>query len=213
MKTRSPNLAPSVQKHTDLFDHFIAGSHSVVLRILESLSTALDLQDMQRFENRHRTDVPARTTMVLFRYPRQIQQGAGIGHNMHTDIGSLTLLFCKDYGLQLLHPETNEWGFVVPKPGHAVINVGDSLRFLSGHKLASCVHRVLPITERQERHRYSIAYFLRPEDDVIYMDSKGRELTARTWHDEKYHVFREPHELQEKDAVLTGGMERDGLLV
>jgi isopenicillin N synthase-like dioxygenase len=90
---------------------------------------------------------------------------------------------------------------------------GDSLRFLSGHKLASCVHRVMPITDRQEAHRYSIAYFLRPEDDAIYVDSKGRQLSARTWHDEKYNVFREPHEKQEQDKVLTGGMERNGILI
>jgi isopenicillin N synthase-like dioxygenase len=83
----------------------------------------MGLTSAARFENSHRPDVPARTTMVLFRYPRQIKEGAGIGHNMHTDIGSLTLLFCEDWGLQLLSPETHEWGFVAPKPGHAVINV------------------------------------------------------------------------------------------
>ena len=151
--------------------------------------------------------------MVLFRYPRQLKEGAGIGHNMHTDIGSLTLLFCENYGLQVLSPETDEWGFIAPKPGHAVINVGDSLRFLSGHKLSSCVHRVIPLTKRQEEHRYSIAYFLRPEDNAIYVDSKGRELSAKAWHDEKYNVFREPHEKQEKDMVLTGGMEKNGILI
>jgi hypothetical protein len=71
----------------------------------------------------------------------------------------------------------------------------------------------MPITDRQEAHRYSIAYFLRPEDDAIYVDSKGRQLSARTWHDEKYNVFREPHEKQEQDKVLTGGMERNGILI
>jgi isopenicillin N synthase-like dioxygenase len=213
MKARAPQLPSTVKKNVDLFDSFISGSHSVVLKLLESLSTGMDLTGDLRFEEKHRPDVPARTTMVLFRYPRQVHEGAGIGHNMHTDIGSLTLLFCGDYGLQVLHPETNQWGFVAPKPGHAVINVGDSLRFLSGHQFASCVHRVLPITERQEHHRYSIAYFLRPEDNAIYVDSKGRHLSARTWHDEKYDVFREPHEKQEKDAILTGGMEQDGVFV
>ncbi|KAF5855314.1 hypothetical protein ETB97_009448 [Aspergillus alliaceus] len=213
MKSRAPQLPGTVRMNIDLFDSFISGSHAVVRKILESLSTGMGLTGDLRFENQHRANVPARTTMVLFRYPRQLHEGGGIGHNMHTDIGSLTLLFCEDYGLQILHPETNQWGFVVPKLGHAVINVGDSLRFLSGHKLASCVHRVLPITEWQEHHRYSIAYFLRPEDNVIYVDSKGRQLSARRWHDEKYDVFREPHETQEEDVILTGGMEQDGVLV
>ena len=125
----------------------------------------------------------------------------------------MTLLFCESSGLQDLSPETEEWGFIEPKAGHAVINVGDSLRFLSGHRLKSCVHRVIPVTRRQEEDRFSIAYFLRPEDNAVYIDSKGRELSARAWHDEKYNVFREPHEKQENDMVLTGGMEKGGILI
>jgi len=35
----------------------------------------------------------------------------------------------------------------------------------------------------------------------------------RTWHDEKYNVFREPHDKQEQDMILTGGMEKNGILV
>jgi isopenicillin N synthase-like dioxygenase len=213
MKARAPQLPSSVQSNPELFDGFIRRAHSSVLTILECLSNGLGLSEDSRFENRHRPDVPARTTMVLFRYPKQLEEGGGIGHNVHTDIGSLTLLFCENWGLQLLSPETNEWGFIAPKPGHAVINVGDSLRFLSGHKLKSCVHRVIPVTERQEEDRFSIAYFLRPEDNAVYIDSKGRELSARAWHDEKYSVFRKPHDEQEKDVVLTGGMEKGGILI
>ncbi|TVY89075.1 Oxidoreductase [Lachnellula willkommii] len=213
MKARAPQLPKSVKENMVLFDNFISGSHWVVLKLLKCLSTGLGLTGAARFENKHRADVPARTTMVLLRYPKQLEEGRGIGHNMHTDIGSLTLLFCESYGLQVLSPETNEWGFIAPKAGHAVINVGDSLRFLSGHKLSSCVHRVLPVTERQEEHRYSIAYFLRPEDNAVYVDSRGRELSAKAWHDEKYQVFREPHEKQEQDMVLTGGMEKSGMLM
>jgi isopenicillin N synthase-like dioxygenase len=213
MRIRAPQLPSSVQMNMNLFADFISGSHYIVLKLLECLSTGMGLTGTARFEHSHRADIPARTTMVLFRYPRQLEEGGGIGHNMHTDIGSLTLLFSEAWGLQVLSPETNEWGFIAPKPGHAVINVGDSLRFLSGHKLVSCVHRVIPITERQEEHRYSIAYFLRPEDDAVYVDSRGRQISAKTWHDEKYNVFREPHEKQERDTVLTGGMEKNGILV
>lgn len=213
MTSRAPQLPPSVQQNMTLFDSFISGSHSIVLKLLEYLSSGMGLTGAARFENMHHRDVPARTTMVLFRYPRQVEEGGGIGHNIHTDIGSLSLLFCETYGLQVLSPETNEWGFIAPKAGHAVVNVGDSLRFLSNHKLRSCVHRVIPVTDRQEEHRYPIAYFLRPEDSTVYVDSKGRELLARSWHDEKYAVFRQPHEKQEQDMILTGGMEQCGTLI
>lgn len=212
MTARSTQLPVAVKQNEELFSDFISGSHDAVITILKCLSLGMGLKDGERLELQHRTDAPARTTMVLFRYPRQTQKGAGIGHNMHTDIGSLTLLYCEDWGLQVLSEE-NKWKYVAPKAGHAVINVGDSLRFLSKHQLRSCVHRVLPVTERQETDRYSIAYFLRPEDDSIFTDSKGRELPALLWHDEKYDIFRQPHEMQEKDKILTGGMEKDGVLV
>lgn len=108
MKSRAPQLPGTVKKNVDIFDSLISRSHSIVLKLLESLSTGMGLTGGQRFEEKQRADVPARTTMVLFRYPRQVHEGAGIGHNMHTDIGSLTMLFCGDYGLQVLHPETNQ---------------------------------------------------------------------------------------------------------
>lgn len=210
MDARAPQLPNVVHQHTELFSDFISGSHAALITVLKCLSIGMNLDETERFENKHRPNEPACTTMVLFRYPRQVVDGEGIGHNVHTDIGSLTLLYCQDWGLQLLSPENNEWGFVEPRPGHTIINVGDSLRFLSNNQLRSCVHRVIPLTERQETDRYSIAYFLRAEDQSVFVDSKKRELSARSWHDEKYEVFRQPHEVQEIDMVLTGGMEKQG---
>jgi hypothetical protein len=56
--------------------------------------------------------------------------------------------------------------------------------------------------------RYSIAYFLRPENEAKYEDSKGRWLTAREWHDAKYKVFQMEHQQQiGSDSILMGGME------
>jgi isopenicillin N synthase-like dioxygenase len=211
---QSENLPEAVREKNNLFDRFISGSHFITMTLLSGLSNALGLKDGARFEDSHRDGKPSRTILVLLRYPKQTADDKGLGHNKHTDIGSLTLLFSEQWGLQVLSPATNRWQFCMPKRDHAIINVGDSLRFLSGHQLHSCVHRVIPITQRQEEHRYSIAYFLRPEDDVKYQDSKGRILTAKEWHDNKYEVFREGHEKQEQDAILTGGMEKsEGLVV
>ena len=88
MKVRATQLPGSVQKNMDLFDNFIRGPHSSVLRLIECLSTGMGLTGESSFENWHRSDVHARTTMVLFRYPKQLEEGGGLGHNMHTDIGS-----------------------------------------------------------------------------------------------------------------------------
>ena len=185
--------------------------------LLARLSDIFGLPDSSRFENFHRVGEDSRTTLVLFRYPKQAanEAEAGCGHNKHTDIGTLTLLFSEQLGLQVLEPDNSTWSFIEPRESHAVINVGDSLRFLSGHQLNSCVHRVLPKTASgvQEEHRYSIAYFLRPEDKVQYKGSKGRMLSAREWHDGKYEVFRQTHDLSSADAILTGGMEKDEAMI
>jgi len=136
-----------------------------------------------------------------------------IGHQKHTDISSLTLLFSEQWGLQIRPPGTcgaREMGFVAPKPGCAFVHVGDSLRFASGMKMQSCIHRVVPFNPSE--HRYSIAYFLRAEDDTMFMDSEGRYVTAGQWHDEKFKAFTDPPKWQAMAprSMILGGMKEDG---
>lgn len=209
MVAHSPNLPADVKTDMELFDTFISGSHKITKTLLACLSDALQLTGTNRFEESHRDDQPNNTTLVLLHYPKNTQE-TNIGHNKHTDIGSITLLFTAQWGLQVFTPEAKEWAFIQPKPnGHAIINVGDSLRFLSGKRLHSCLHRVIPVNGRfQEEDRYSIAYFLRPESGVTYVDSDGRNVTAKQWHDEKYVMFAKSHSEQEASTMLTGGMEK-----
>lgn len=215
MYGQSPRLPQAAKDNLELFDRFIRASDTTTMTILSRLSDVFDLSSGSRFEDKHRPGGKSRSTLTLFRYPKQEAPDNKVGHNKHTDIGTLTLLFSEQRGLQVLSPETSEWNFVAPKQDHAVVNVGDSLRFLSGNVLKSCVHRVAPanVSGRQEEHRYSIAYFLRAEDVVQYRDSKGRVISARDWHDEKYHVFRLSHDESNGDRILTGGMEKGGQFI
>jgi isopenicillin N synthase-like dioxygenase len=178
--------------------------------MLSALSTALGLRGYDRFETSHRNGHKSNSTLAMFRYiPGDITSSKEVGHQKHTDIGSLTLLFSEQWGLQVQRPgpENHEkWEFIEPRPGYAVINVGDSLRFASGHQLYSCIHQVVPINT--DEHRYSIAYFLRPENEAKYKDSNGKWVTAREWHDAKYEVFQKEHQQQiGSDSILMGGME------
>ncbi|KNG90342.1 2OG-Fe(II) oxygenase family oxidoreductase [Aspergillus nomiae NRRL 13137] len=215
MYEKSASLPQTAKDNLELFDRFIRAADTITTTILARLSDAFNLCSGLRFEDKHRPGGKSRSTLTLFRYPKQEVQENKVGHNKHTDIGTLTLLFSEQWGLQVLSPETSEWSFVAPKKDHAVINVGDSLRFLSGNVLKSCVHRVVPrnVSGRQEEHRYSIAYFLRAEDVVQYKDSKGRVISARDWHDEKYEVFRLSHDESNSDRILTGGMEKGGQFI
>lgn len=202
-------MLPSVvQDNIEVFESFISLSQYVTQTLLSCLSDALKLDDGLRLERSHRDDEPTNTILVLLHYPKNTDP-TKVGHNKHTDIGSLTLLFTEQWGLQVMMPETKTWTFVQPKAGHAIVNVGDSLRFLSGKRLSSCLHRVIPQNGiYQKESRYAIAYFLRPESGVKFEDTDGNEVSAQRWHDSKYVMFGEPHAKQEASNMLTGGMER-----
>jgi len=208
----SPHLPDVIKNSPDIkiLENAIAGCNVVTKTILSSLSTALGLNGAGRFENSHRNDRPSTTTLAMMHYiPSDPTIAQRIGHQKHTDISSLTLLFSQQWGLQIRPPGAREFGFVEPKDGCAIINVGDSLRFASGHKMQSCIHRVVPFDPTE--HRYSIAYFLRAEDDTMFTDSEGRYITAGQWHDEKFFAFTNPPELQAQapPSMLLGGMKEE----
>ncbi|KAF2715979.1 putative 2OG-Fe(II) oxygenase family oxidoreductase [Polychaeton citri CBS 116435] len=204
---RSRELAPALQENIELLSTFIGCAHMLTIVILERLTAALGCSIP--LASYHDSSRESTSTLAMFRYPQQTAQQAqnGIGHNKHTDIGTLTFLACQQWGLQVLTPGVRGFQWVEPKSNHVIINVGDSLRFLSGNKLLSAVHRVLPQGGYQQEHRHSIAYFLRPADDAIYHDVNGRLVTAKKWHDEKFNHFRATHATQNLDVILTGGME------
>lgn len=172
--------------------------------ILSCLSDAHELTGKDRFENMHRNEHKSTSALAMMRYlGGDLKSSKKIGHQKHTDIGSLTLLFSEQWGLQILPPGCGTWCFVKPRKGHAVVNVGDLLRFASGHTLSSCIHQVVPIDNIADR--YSIAYFLRPENDAEFVDSRGEQVTAKRWHDIKFDEFPAPHE-EQTPSVILGGM-------
>ncbi|KAJ7511904.1 2OG-Fe-II oxygenase family oxidoreductase [Mycena galericulata] len=196
-------VAPAVQAERELFRSYLDRCNYVVSVMLGSLSDVLGVPTEERFDRGHDPSKPCDTTLAMLSYPLDI----GETLQEHTDIGSMTVLFSHEYGLQVLAPETHQWEFVEPRDRHAVINVGDALRFVSNKKLYSCVHRVIRATGAYASpHRYSLAYLRRPEQDFKYKDTDGRELTAKEWHDSKYKIYYTPHEEQDSN-VLLGGME------
>ncbi|KAL8414509.1 hypothetical protein RB594_005660 [Gaeumannomyces avenae] len=214
----SPKI-PSPVKNSDdmrILENNIGSCNTVTKVILSALSTGMNLTGASRFENSHRNERPSTTTLSMMHYLPQVQLAGDnkIGHQKHTDISSLTLLFSDQWGLQVRPPGTcgaREMGFVRPKPGCAFVHVGDSLRFASGMKFQSCIHRVVPGFDREE-HRYSIAYFLRAEDDAMFVDSEGRYVTAGQWHDEKFKAFTDPElwQAMAPKSMILGGMKEDG---
>ncbi|KAK6075814.1 gibberellin 20-oxidase [Seiridium cupressi] len=205
--------SPLVHEHSELFFRFIRSARGIAMMLLERLSDKLGQTGLSRLENYHAEDKPSLSTLSMFRYPKHQPGASGVGHNKHTDLGTFTFLLARQWGLQVLSPDTDSWAFVAPRPNHALINVGDSLRFISGFRLASVVHRVLPVQETQHEDRYSIAYFLRMSNDVEYRDGSGELWSAQKWHDFKFETFRSPLGSDMSLQALTGGMEKDDRLV
>lgn len=210
IRTRNPKL-PSIVNNADdieIFSDFIGYSNMITKVLLSCLSTALGLSGEARFETFHRNDRKSNTALGMMRYdPGDLKLSKEIGHQKHTDIGSLTLLFSEERGLQVLPPGCDTWGFVEPRKGHVVVNVGDWLHFASNGRLSSCIHQVVPISNKE--YRYSIAFFLRPEDDAEFVDSQGQLVTMADWHSRKMKMFGAPSAKQSL-PVLCVGMKGGG---
>ncbi len=98
----------------------------------------------------------------------------------HTDFGSLTLLFNRLAGLQILPPGKDaQWVYVRPLPGHAIVNLGDAMVKFTNGLLRSNIHRVVsPPGEQAGCTRYSLVYFARAEDDVLLRRLDGGDANG-----------------------------------
>jgi isopenicillin N synthase-like dioxygenase len=204
-------LRPSIYNdNQQIFAEYFSTCHSITLELLACLSDALHLNGRARFESYHRDYTPANCAMSILRYPKSCPGDKYFGQNKHTDNGSLTLLLTDQPGLEMLSPVTKQWAVVKPKNNHAVINVGDTLRFLSGGNFRSAVHRAVPVFAPNWEDRITVAYFLRAEDGARITNNEGITMTAREWHDRKYCHYKEPHVVQRANSILMGGVEKDG---
>ncbi|KZT58718.1 Clavaminate synthase-like protein [Calocera cornea HHB12733] len=103
-----------------------------------------------------------------------------IASGEHTDFGTITILFNWLGGLQIRHPQTNEWVYVKPVPGSAVVNLGDALVKFTAGILRSNIHRVVPPPgEQSGLPRNSLVYFSRPENVVVMKRLKGGIIDAQ----------------------------------
>ena len=111
------------------------------------------------------------------------------------------------------------WKYIHPKGGCATVNIGDSLSVLSNKALKSCRHRVKALPGQALETRYSYAYFLRPDDDVLMrplgqclgsLDGEEQQqqqeevITSAEWMKRKYAMLTGNTWTQEKSWILTG---------
>ncbi|EXJ92350.1 hypothetical protein A1O3_00900 [Capronia epimyces CBS 606.96] len=164
-----PWPAPGVlDARRPLLKSFISSAHGIVTLVLELLNDHLKLppktlQDMHRLEG-HSGD-----QVRFIKAPPQPRDDRRTALGEHTDFGSVTVLFNRLGGLQVLPPGRDaQWCYVKPLPNHAIINLGDAMVKFTNGLLRSNIHRVVaPPGQQADRTRYSLVYFNRPEDDVL----------------------------------------------
>ncbi|PQE31570.1 2OG-Fe(II) oxygenase family protein [Rutstroemia sp. NJR-2017a WRK4] len=182
------NQPAVIEAHKELCISFTKKAHELALIILANLEKSLHLPS-GTFDSLHRISEPSHDQTRLIRYPPQPASDRRTSFVAHTDFGSVTVLFNILGGLQILpNISTNDyhcipsssssaWQFVRPVPGFAIINIGDAMTKFTNDLLRSGLHRVTSAPGDQGNVvRTSLAYFLRPENEVLMRRLEGGDV-------------------------------------
>nr|AKJ70943.1 non-heme iron a-ketoglutarate dependent dioxygenase [Aspergillus mulundensis] len=190
---------------TRCMGNYEAASQLILRRITESLT--LD----EALLTAHNPAEPSVTNLGFLRYPPQPTTSENCGHIAHTDVGTLTILAATQRGLQVINSQTEDWTFVDPHPANEslLVQFGDCLKFLSGGRVVPSIHRVIPSDRPEEREgtKYTLAYFVRPNEEAVIRDDGGREWVYGDYHCRKFGAFARP---LERDG--EGGRDHDSEL-
>jgi isopenicillin N synthase-like dioxygenase len=157
---------------------FFQAAYAAVSVILGHLDKHLDLQP-GTLAARCALDTPSATSVRLLLSPAQpVKDPRRINFGGHTDIGIITLLFNVAGGLQVLPAGLEEvdenWRYIRPQPGCALINIADTLTEWTGGLLRSSIHRVVsPPGTQAQLPRQSLAYLVRAEKGATVQRLKG----------------------------------------
>ncbi|EOD50828.1 putative 2og-fe oxygenase protein [Neofusicoccum parvum UCRNP2] len=104
-----------VSTHLPVLHAFTLATASATTAILSSLSTTLGLPGAG-FNAHHRLAHPSPDMLRLLKYAAQPAAERGAPQNAHTDLGTLTVLFTEQAGLQRKKGDGG-WEYVEPRPG------------------------------------------------------------------------------------------------
>ncbi|KAJ1714621.1 hypothetical protein NYO67_3270 [Aspergillus flavus] len=170
--------ADSIEARRAEVRQFIENSHSVIDIILTCLDHQLGLTPGTLSALSPLEQISETSVRLLLGQSQSSPKYDNITLGGHTDIGSITLLFNVVGGLQILPADRENklenWLYVKPEPGHALVNIGDTLVEWTGGLLRSSLHRVLTAPGEQALvGRQSVAYLVRPRNSASMQRLKG----------------------------------------
>lgn len=155
---------------------FMLSAHSIVELVLSLLNEHLGLPE-NTLQDLHSLQGRSGDQIRMIKAPPQPVDDRKISLGEHTDFGSVTVLFNRLGGLQVLPPGKDaDWCYVKPLPNHAVINLGDAMVKFTHGRLRSNIHRVIsPPGGQADSTRYSLVYFARPLNHVMMKRLEGSD--------------------------------------
>lgn len=178
----------TVMQAKPMLSQYMHAAHSTGLEILALLAEKLGV-DGEEMKQRHRIKEASGDHVRMTRGPpRKHIEMPEIQTPSHTDFGTITILMNWLGGLQVwsdssrsagpLEPDTpGHWLWVRPKAGCAIINLGDAAVKFTNGVLCSGRHRVIPSPGEQGIWpRFSIVYFVRPEDECVLKQLRGEGI-------------------------------------
>ncbi|KAF3394291.1 Oxidoreductase vrtI [Penicillium rolfsii] len=204
-------VAPrSLQQNSNILQANISALRTISLAILDSLSQSLGLRGNSHLTSTRRPSGFSNTSPMVHLKMLGGLGGGGGGHIAHTDAGSLSFVFTDVPGLQVALPGTDEWAYILPREGHVIVKVGDSLHLLSRGRLRSSLHRVVPYLDALNRTKYTIVYLVRPETEAVFIDGDGKGWKSKDWYLKKFEVFGKEVINNSVISVVTGRENYDG---
>ncbi|ROV98459.1 hypothetical protein VPNG_08547 [Cytospora leucostoma] len=210
-------LPSIILQEKQLIRRHMANAHRIGMKIMSVLATKIGLPE-DGFEPYHRlAEESGDHIRMTHGPPRATAHLPEIQTPGHTDFGTITILFNWLGGLQMWSESSRDsfdnvvdpdatagsnsesekprWLWVEPPPpNHAIVNLGDAAVKFTGGLFCSGRHRVVPAPGEQGRFdRYSIVYFVRPEDKAVLrrLEAPGipktealkeeDETTAKEW--------------------------------
>ena len=177
-----------VDNFNNVFDELFTQMNSLGMKLLESISLTLGLQD-SFFQ---KSTSKGNSLLRLIHYQPSNNENMYRARE-HADINLITLLIgANEPGLEV-KDKSGDWIPVSSSYEDIVCNIGDMMQLITDKKLKSTPHRVVKYKSDEIKSRYSIPFFLHPSPDtnlksIFRDDDKG--VLAHDFLDERLKAIK-----------------------
>ncbi|XP_068169911.1 uncharacterized protein [Antennarius striatus] len=192
-----PDIKWPSAEFQELHASFFLRCQELSLRVLTVMAHSLDL-DPDVFLSAHHflgTDKNSSALRTLYYPPVDSEKvkEEQVRCGEHSDYGSITLLFQRNEGLQVLS-RSGEYINVPVIPGAVLINIADLMQRWTSDQFISARHRVLLPPAGDSCTRQSLAFFVQPDDEAVITcldgSNKYPPVTGRGYLHERYsHTY------------------------